>query len=469
VRAKRTAISWWADKSVTQTHILVVEDQRAVAGALRMRLRGLGYDVLAIAKDATEAIEKASTLRPDLILMDIRLGDGMDGIEAARTIRSKFDIPVVYVTAYADHDLLDRARTTQPAGFINKPYTTKDLLTAIDLALHQNPEPEHAAVVPKDRLREAVLTTDREGVISFLSSGAEQLTGWARATVIGQPLSGALTALYPLSHEAAQALIDGVLGGGDEQVLHRRDAPPNAAGDLLSALDDAHGNHFGVALRFDGSTVDSSFAALKRIVDSCRFALDQVPLGLVLVDRNLKIFHSNSHAQQIVAASPFTSLHGSYFRVGSSERHETLLQLVRRVAGRLPAHETRVAELIVLGCEEDDTPRLVAVATAEQIGDTMNGDPLVTLLLFDARDKRPLSGSVLEKMYGLTPSEVKVAQSLVGGGSLEKGAYELGISVNTARTHLKHIFCKTGAKRQSELIHQIETGPASLGIKVSDS
>ena len=110
--------------NVAGANILVVEDQRAVAGALRMRLRGLGYDVLGIAKDGKEAIEKARDLRPDLILMDIRLGDGIDGIEAAHRIRTQFDIPVVYVSAYADRDLLDRARSTQPAGFINKPFTT---------------------------------------------------------------------------------------------------------------------------------------------------------------------------------------------------------------------------------------------------------------------------------------------------------------------------------------------------------
>ena len=92
------------------TNILVVEDQRAVAGALRMRLRGLGYDVMAIATDGNEAIEKAGELRPDLILMDIKLGEGMDGIEAAHRIRAQFDIPVVYVSAYADRELLDRAR-----------------------------------------------------------------------------------------------------------------------------------------------------------------------------------------------------------------------------------------------------------------------------------------------------------------------------------------------------------------------
>ena len=106
--------------------ILVVEDQRAVAGALQVRLRGLGYDIAAVARDGFEAIEKATLLQPDLILMDIKLGDGMDGIQAAREIRAQVDIPVIFVSAYVDRELLERARNTGPAGFINKPFTTKD-------------------------------------------------------------------------------------------------------------------------------------------------------------------------------------------------------------------------------------------------------------------------------------------------------------------------------------------------------
>ena len=68
--------------------------------------------------------------------------------------------------------------------------------------------------------------------------------------------------------------------------------------------------------------------------------------------------------------------------------------------------------------------------------------------------------------YGLTRGEVRLVQVLASGFSLEEGAHHLGIAVNTARTHLKHIFIKTGAKRQSELIHQVETGPATLPLKL---
>ena len=88
--------------------------------------------------------------------------------------------------------------------------------------------------------------------------------------------------------------------------------------------------------------------------------------------------------------------------------------------------------------------------------------------LFDFAHRRTLSDTVLRQIYGLTRAEVNLVQTLVGGCSLEDGARELGIALNTARTHLKHIFHKTGAKRQSELIHQMETGPASLPIQVRE-
>ena len=86
--------------------ILIVEDQRTVAGALRTRLRSLGYNVTGVASTGDEAISKVGELRPDLVLMDIKLGEGMDGIEAARQIRIEHDVPVVYVSAYADQEII---------------------------------------------------------------------------------------------------------------------------------------------------------------------------------------------------------------------------------------------------------------------------------------------------------------------------------------------------------------------------
>ena len=100
------------------TKILVVEDEGIVAMHLKNRLKSLGYAVSAVVFSGEEAIKKAAETHPDLVLMDIRLKGEMDGIEAAEQIRVRFNIPVVYLTAYTDDETLQRAKVTEPFGLL---------------------------------------------------------------------------------------------------------------------------------------------------------------------------------------------------------------------------------------------------------------------------------------------------------------------------------------------------------------
>lgn len=117
--------------------ILVVEDERVVARDIEKRLKKLGYVVPASVASGEEAIKKVEELRPDLVLMDIRLKGQMDGIEAAEQIRVDFDTPVIYLTAYADEATLQRAKVTEPFGYIVKPFDERDLHVAIEVALRR--------------------------------------------------------------------------------------------------------------------------------------------------------------------------------------------------------------------------------------------------------------------------------------------------------------------------------------------
>lgn len=116
---------------MAKTEILIVEDERITAEDIRLSLGGLGYAVTGMASSGEEAIRKAEELHPDLVLMDIVLGGDMDGIEAAKRIRARFNIPVVYLTAYADEKTLERAKVTQPFGYILKPFDDKQNLENI--------------------------------------------------------------------------------------------------------------------------------------------------------------------------------------------------------------------------------------------------------------------------------------------------------------------------------------------------
>jgi putative two-component system response regulator len=118
-------------------NIMVVEDEWVVSEQICSDLNDLGYTVCSRASTGDEAIRKAEAERPDLILMDIVLKGGMDGIEAAGQIASQFDIPVIYLTAYTDHEYIERAKRTMPFGYLVKPFTKNELYANVEMAIHK--------------------------------------------------------------------------------------------------------------------------------------------------------------------------------------------------------------------------------------------------------------------------------------------------------------------------------------------
>jgi len=134
--------------------ILVVEDESIVAMDIKKRLMRLGYDVPSIALAGEEAVEKAAKICPDLVLMDIMLKGEMDGIEAARQIHERLDIPIVYLTAFSDEDTLQRAKITGPFGYIIKPFEDRELHVALDIALYKH-KMERILRVSEEELRKS--------------------------------------------------------------------------------------------------------------------------------------------------------------------------------------------------------------------------------------------------------------------------------------------------------------------------
>ena len=111
--------------------VLLVEDEILTALDIEYLVQQLGYEVCGIAVSAPEAVQAADDLRPDLVLMDIRLARGTDGIQAAGEIRTRLGIASLYLTAHTDAATLDKAKATQPLGFIAKPYTHAQLEAAL--------------------------------------------------------------------------------------------------------------------------------------------------------------------------------------------------------------------------------------------------------------------------------------------------------------------------------------------------
>ncbi|MGM0771405.1 MAG: response regulator [Halobacteriota archaeon] len=121
-----------------EANILVVEDENIVALSIKKKLELMGYSVVGTASSGEDAIIKADLFYPDLVLMDVMLRGEVDGIEAAEHIREKFDIPVIFLTAYTDDKTLERAKMAEPYGYISKPFKEQDLKSNIEMALHKH-------------------------------------------------------------------------------------------------------------------------------------------------------------------------------------------------------------------------------------------------------------------------------------------------------------------------------------------
>jgi PAS domain S-box-containing protein len=202
--------------------IIIVEDEGLIAMDLRQKLEQLGYSVPLIADTAIGALLGVERLRPSLVLMDIRLRGPQDGIETADRIRRQFHVPVLYVTAHADRETLDRAGITEPFGYIVKPFHNVDFRAQIEMALWKHRMEQKLRIGESwlsttfRHVSDALIATDGEGNIAFMNAPASELTGWAWREAKGKPLLDVFQAFeessgLPADHprEAIEAIYAG--------------------------------------------------------------------------------------------------------------------------------------------------------------------------------------------------------------------------------------------------------------------
>jgi len=120
---------------MVDSKILIVEDELIVATDLKQQLEDMGHEIVGIEGDGKGAIKKTVETEPDLILMDITLKGELDGIETAQQIQEDYDIPLIYLSGRYDNTTLERARTTEPSGYIIKPFIDKGIKKALEMVI----------------------------------------------------------------------------------------------------------------------------------------------------------------------------------------------------------------------------------------------------------------------------------------------------------------------------------------------
>ncbi|MEH2045392.1 GGDEF domain-containing response regulator [Nostoc sp.] len=300
-------------------NILVVEDEFIVAMDIQNRLRKFGYTVLGLADSGEEAIKKAADNSLDLVLMDIHLKGNMDGVEAAQIIHNIFNIPVIYLTANADESTLNRAKVTEPFGYILKPFKEKELKFTIEITLSKHrtekklKQNEQWLTTILKSIGDAVITSDESGTVTFMNPIAEVLTGWNYSDAFGKEA----TEVFNIAHEETRTIIEspvkqvlqyGVTVGLPEQtILIAKNGTEIPIDDSVAPIKDENGNITGAVLVFQDITERNQILeALARRQQEFKALVENAPDIISRFNPQLRYVYVNPAIEKVTGISAET-------------------------------------------------------------------------------------------------------------------------------------------------------------------
>jgi len=189
---------------MSDASIFIVEDELIVADDIRLTLENLGYTVAGIAQTGETAVRQVPEHIPDLVLMDIQLAGTMDGIETAEWIRTNLSVPVIFLTAHADDMNLERAKVTEPYGYILKPYDERELHSVIEMALYKHRTEKKAREdawtirTLANAIPDAILLLDLEQRIIALNESMAHRLGDNPAALLGTDIGSHIPGGFPV-------------------------------------------------------------------------------------------------------------------------------------------------------------------------------------------------------------------------------------------------------------------------------
>jgi DNA-binding NarL/FixJ family response regulator len=335
---------------MSKKSILVVDDSPTTSELIAIQLQNLGYGISAIADSGDSALKKAEQTNPDLVLMDINLGKGMNGIQAANLIMQKYNKPVIYVTSYSDDKTLEQVKQSMPYGFINKPIRDKDLRVNIEIALSRK---------------------------EFQSDTPEPETDYCNS---------------------------------------------------------------------QSSSLDIQRSPLSEV-------LDHLVSGVIMVNSNFIIQYKNKSAMNILEGDSPLRLQGKKLEFRNPNTKRTIRQLIN----------DQTSSVFTIKYQKQELHTLI-FPMGYPSRSSLENHVVSGIFLFTTNKDSQHIADVVRTIYKLSPTEAKITSMLVFNPQLSDIADSLGITYNTARTHMKRIYQKTDTNKLSALIQKIMTGPAGLLI-----
>jgi PAS domain S-box-containing protein len=295
-----------------------VEDERVVAKDLQHTLIRLGYKVPITVASAEDAVRAVARECPDIVLMDIRIRGELDGIEAAAILKKRFDVPVVYLTAYADGETVGRAKATEPLGYLVKPVKLDELRSTVEVALHKHEmerrlrERERWFSTTLRSIGDAVVSTDAGGHVTFMNPVAESLTGWTTTEARGRPASEIVSLVDEQTQQKLDDPISRALKSGRivhvEGSLVAREGHRRSIADSAAPIVDDEGATVGAVIVFRDVSeqrkvqhdleLTDRLASLGTMVASVAHEINN-PLTLVLGGLGIALDELNRRKQEL--------------------------------------------------------------------------------------------------------------------------------------------------------------------------
>jgi PAS domain S-box-containing protein len=268
-----------------KARILIVEDSVIVALHLQTTLESEEYTVMAKCDSGEQALAYIERDKPDLVLMDIMLAGAMDGIQTAAIIKAKYSLPVIYITALTDKSTIQRAKVTEPYGYLTKPFEDREIITVIEMALYKHSielqlrQSEEKYFSTVNSIGDSVVVIDRNYCITYMNPSAEAIMQCTVREGLGKPVLDVLQLKDVATGEFPVNPIQCPLGGANVNALpnnltlvgrHGNERPIGESS--LSPLLDNRGNFTGLVIVFKDLTEKKEYERLVKEVEKARLA-----------------------------------------------------------------------------------------------------------------------------------------------------------------------------------------------------